>query len=90
MAVNSQISELLAQALRAEIEESSWSFVVDKTCHKECRIFLDRCSISRGAMLLDFGRFCVSTNETGERSLGMLEPTNFSEELRRVIGKVRR
>ena len=32
-------------------------------------------------------RFCVPTHESGERSLWMLEPTNFSEERRRVIGK---
>ena len=37
---------------------------------------IERCNVAR---------FCVPTHETGERSLWMLEPTNFLEELRRVI-----
>ena len=74
MAVNSQISELLAQPLRAEIEKSR---------HKECGIFFDIFHIER----CNVARFCVPTHESGERSLWMLEPTNFSEERRRVIGK---
>ena len=75
MAVNSQISELLAQPLRAEIEKSSWSFVVDKTCHKECRIFFDIFHIER----CNVARFCVPTHETGERSLWMLEGTKAGD-----------
>lgn len=45
---------------------------------------LNRFSISRCANL---ARFCVSTHETGERSLWMTEPTSFFRRfLRRVIG----
>ena len=48
-----------------EVEESSWSFVIDKTCRKECWIFfLHRCSISsRGEMLLDFEYHHQSASE---------------------------